>query len=1399
MKKGLHGTLTGLLGFGMTLGAVSPAFAAQPAKDINGHWAEKQLQEWVNQGTLKGFEDGTVRPNQSITRAEFIALVNRIFGYTESTDVQFSDLSSSNWAYTDVAKAVKAGYVQGYQDKTIHPSADVTRQEAAAMIAKIVGLTAGQTDSLSSLKDAERISAWSKQGVAAVLESKIMNGYPNQTFEPHKSLTRAEAVVLIDAAFVKKVSETVTFDKAGTYDGTEKEIQVIHGNVVISAPGITLQNVEIQGNLTLAEGIGSGDATLKNVKVHGTTNVQGGGENSIHFVDSVLVNIVVNKKDGTVRIVAEGSTVTQSVVVKSSAKLEEDHASGEGFTNVELSKELPANAKVTLNGTFDDVDVFAASISVQLVKGSIENVHVDGSAGNSSIELSSEAKIVKLVLDAVAKLLGSGQIQTATINDGAKGSTFQTKPNQTEGSQKDSIQVSIPASSSNSGGSNSGGSSGGSSGGGNNGGGTTTPTDTVAPVITLKGESTVTLAYGAEYVDEGVTITDNKDTGLLAKVTYTKDGQAVDSIDTTKAGTYSIHYNVSDAAGNVAKEITRTVIVKEKPDTEKPVIELKGEASVSVDFGAKYEDAGVSVTDNKDTELEVTVTYTKDGQTIDYIDTTEAGTYILHYNVSDAAGNAANEVTRTVIVKEEADTEKPVIELKGEASVLVEFGAEYEDAGVSVTDNKDTELEVTMTYTKDGQGIDDIDTTKAGTYTIHYNVSDAAGNAADEVTRTVIVKEEADTEKPMIQLKGEAIVSVAFSEEYKDAGVTVTDNKDTELEVIATYTKDGQAVDSIDTTKAGTYIIHYNVSDAAGNAADEVTRTVIVKEELDTEKPVIELKGEAIVSVAFGEEYKDAGVTVTDNKDTELKVTVTYTKEGQAVDSIDTTEAGTYIIHYNVSDAAGNAADEVTRSVIVKNNEVATVDTLDELIAALSDETKSTINITANIETDKKITVTRKVSINGGNHSVTFKGDAVDWQGNYVLHVYNTSGVTISDLNLTGGDAGLLVNGSDVTLEGDVNVGGNEFGGIEVSKGAASGLNNSVLNVAGTLTNETESYGKPTIWVIDGQGEVDNGPATSTTTIEPGQTQYYLEAIHGSPVITSTIKEAAYTDVEQDVEVSTAANGKAGSNVKVVITLDDSTQAENLDLQYFEVNDRNYHPLNFNSGVAVFGPSSGFQLKDAKSKFKVTYKQVGTYGYKLELVEVESSKVLATSKHEVVVTEAPKPEDFVIAQDFGYWTDYQAYNVGFQLQLNNISYDDIEKIEVALEDVEGKLLATRTATGTQIEKLASDDLEYGGLDGQLSAAFTDREEEGSNEWWDSTSYDITQKPSKAKITITLKNGESYSVYNMILIGEYVPETPEEPVVTDEQQVSEEPQKPQDTPPTEEQQGSQDAQELGLNN
>lgn len=87
-----------------------------------------------------------------------------------------------------------------------------------------------------------------------------------------------------------------------------------------------------------------------------------------------------------------------------------------------------------------------------------------------------------------------------------------------------------------------------------------------------------------------------------------------------------------------------------------------------------------------------------------------------------------------------------------------------------------------------------------------------------------------------------------------------------------------------------------------------------------------------------------------------------------------------------------------------------------------------------------------------------------------------------------------------------MNVSNNEFGGIEVSRGTATGLENSVLNVASYLGHNGESYGVPAVWLVNGQGTVDTSgihalsPLTSTTLVKPGETQYYVRALNAFPV-----------------------------------------------------------------------------------------------------------------------------------------------------------------------------------------------------------------------------------------------------------------------------------------------------------
>ncbi len=162
----------------------------------------------------------------------------------------------------------------------------------------------------------------------------------------------------------------------------------------------------------------------------------------------------------------------------------------------------------------------------------------------------------------------------------------------------------------------------------------TSPTDTTAPVITLLGDASVTVTVGDTYSDAGATASDDTDGDLTTSIVV--DGGTV---DTSAAGTYTVTYNVSDAAGNAATQVSRTVVVEAAApsDTTAPVITLLGDASVTVAVGATYSDAGATASD--DTDGDLTASIVVDGGAVD---TSAAGTYTVTYNVSDAAGKCCN-------------------------------------------------------------------------------------------------------------------------------------------------------------------------------------------------------------------------------------------------------------------------------------------------------------------------------------------------------------------------------------------------------------------------------------------------------------------------------------------------------------------------------------------------------------------------------------------------------------------------------------------------------------------------------------------------------------------------------------------------------------------------------------
>ncbi|PWI29899.1 peptidase S8 [Flavobacteriaceae bacterium LYZ1037] len=168
-------------------------------------------------------------------------------------------------------------------------------------------------------------------------------------------------------------------------------------------------------------------------------------------------------------------------------------------------------------------------------------------------------------------------------------------------------------------------------------------------------------------------------------------------------------------------------LVTGAPDTTAPVITLTGASNINLEVGDTYNELGATATDNIDGNLTSSIVITGT------VNTASAGTYTRYYNVSDAAGNAATQRTRTVNVTVPADTTAPVIALNGASTINLEVGDTYNELGATATDNVDGNLTSSIVITGT------VNTASAGTYTRNYNVSDAAGNAATQRTRTIIV------------------------------------------------------------------------------------------------------------------------------------------------------------------------------------------------------------------------------------------------------------------------------------------------------------------------------------------------------------------------------------------------------------------------------------------------------------------------------------------------------------------------------------------------------------------------------------------------------------------------------------------------------------------------------------
>ena len=184
------------------------AFAVN-ADDIHGHWAEKTLQQFIDNGWIQG-DEGGIRPDSTITRAETATVVGAVEEYTEEADVSgYKDVAKTDWFYKQVAKIVKANVMVGVGDNKWAPQGDVTREQAAVIMCKLndvsVDTKANAADIRAQLSklgytDANAVSDWAAPYILAAVQNGYMSGYPDHTLRSGNNITRAEAIVMLDKA-----------------------------------------------------------------------------------------------------------------------------------------------------------------------------------------------------------------------------------------------------------------------------------------------------------------------------------------------------------------------------------------------------------------------------------------------------------------------------------------------------------------------------------------------------------------------------------------------------------------------------------------------------------------------------------------------------------------------------------------------------------------------------------------------------------------------------------------------------------------------------------------------------------------------------------------------------------------------------------------------------------------------------------------------------------------------------------------------------------------------------------------------------------------------------------------------------------------------------------------------
>lgn len=206
-----------MLALGLTVGGFAPVMSAAPVvaqtqtqtqfADVpSGHWARQFIVSLAERGVIAGFPDGTFRPDEPVTRAQYAAMVRQAFSQSSVRGAtSFVDVPPNYWAAGAIRQADMMGFLSGYPGNVFQPDQNIPRVQVLVSLANGLNYTASNQNSLGVYRDASTIPDYAVASLAAATERRMVVNYPDvQALRPNQTATRADVAAFIYQALASQ-------------------------------------------------------------------------------------------------------------------------------------------------------------------------------------------------------------------------------------------------------------------------------------------------------------------------------------------------------------------------------------------------------------------------------------------------------------------------------------------------------------------------------------------------------------------------------------------------------------------------------------------------------------------------------------------------------------------------------------------------------------------------------------------------------------------------------------------------------------------------------------------------------------------------------------------------------------------------------------------------------------------------------------------------------------------------------------------------------------------------------------------------------------------------------------------------------------------------------------------